>query len=97
MVIFLGTINPITGRPSTTPSVTLCQQQQKSAEESSNGGQIGTFVPQCTPDGQYKPVQCHALTGFCWCVNNAGVRLQGTEQRYKQPDCEGMLEKVAKI
>lgn len=84
----------MTGLPTTTPSVTLCQQQQKSAEESSNGGQIGSFVPQCLPDGQYKPVQCHALTGFCWCVNNAGVRLQGTDQRYKQPNCGGKMDEI---
>ena len=52
-------------------------------------GQIGGFIPECTPDGAFKPVQCHALTGFCWCVNHIGVRIVGTEERYKEPSCEG--------
>jgi len=70
--------------------LTPCHQQQVNAEESINNGQkIGTFVPQCQTSGEYKPVQCHALTGFCWCVDKNGGRVQGTEQRYKEPNCDG--------
>ncbi|XP_066916820.1 uncharacterized protein [Clytia hemisphaerica] len=70
--------------------VSPCQQQQQNAEESINNKQVvGAFVPQCQSDGTYKPVQCHALTGFCWCVDGNGARVQGTEERFKMPNCGG--------
>ena len=68
--------------------LTICQQQQLIAE-SSSGAMVGGFIPQCLSDGNYKTVQCHALTGFCWCVNVEGIRIQGTEERYKEPNCSG--------
>jgi len=34
---------------------------------------IGTYVPQCTNDGFYHPKQCHASTGYCWCVTPDGT------------------------
>lgn len=87
----LDTNNPTATSPQAHPLLSPCQQQQQTAEDAINKGkQIGTFVPQCQSDGTYKQVQCHALTGFCWCVDNAGSRLQGTEQRYKEPFCQGI-------
>ena len=84
----ITTANSIENNPSST--LTPCQLQQQSAEESiSNKQVLGAFVPQCQPDGSYKPVQCHALTGFCWCVDDNGTRVQGTEERFKMPNCEG--------
>ena len=59
--------------------------------ESEAKGEVGGFIPQCTDEGAYKTVQCHALTGFCWCVSVQGVRIQGTEERYKEPDCDGKM------
>ncbi|XP_065056519.1 agrin-like isoform X1 [Rhopilema esculentum] len=47
----------------------------------------GAFVPQCEEDGSYKKVQCHGSTGFCWCVDWNGVKKEGTEERFKKPDC----------
>ena len=70
--------------------LTLCQEQQREAESASEG-MIGGFVPQCNNDGSYKTTQCHALIGYCWCVNENGVRLQGTEAKYKEPNCNGMF------
>ena len=70
--------------------LSACQMQQQNAEDSiANKQVLGAFVPQCHPDGAYKPVQCHALTGFCWCVDGNGNRVQGTEERFKMPNCEG--------
>ena len=68
---------------------TSCQSLHMTAVSAADG-QIGGFIPECTPGGAFKPVQCHALTGFCWCVNHIGVRIVGTEERYKEPSCEGM-------
>uniref|UniRef100_A0A3B4WXS8 Thyroglobulin type-1 domain-containing protein n=1 Tax=Seriola lalandi dorsalis TaxID=1841481 RepID=A0A3B4WXS8_SERLL len=37
------------------------------------------FIPECTADGRYSPVQCHTATGYCWCVRvDSGRPLSGT-------------------
>ncbi|XP_048214590.1 thyroglobulin [Perognathus longimembris pacificus] len=32
----------------------------------------GPYVPQCDAFGSWQPVQCHAGTGHCWCVDGKG-------------------------
>uniref|UniRef100_A0A3P8TND0 Thyroglobulin type-1 domain-containing protein n=1 Tax=Amphiprion percula TaxID=161767 RepID=A0A3P8TND0_AMPPE len=40
------------------------------------------FIPECTADGRYSPVQCHSATGYCWCVRvDSGRPLPGTSAR----------------
>lgn len=40
------------------------------------------FIPECTADGRYSPAQCHAATGYCWCVRvDSGRPLPGTSAR----------------
>ncbi|KAM9318607.1 SPARC-related modular calcium-binding protein 1-like [Pholidichthys leucotaenia] len=51
------------------------------------------FLPECTADGRYSPVQCHAATGYCWCVRvENGRPLPGTSARNRIPDCTGAGE-----
>ena len=42
---------------------------------------IGTFVPQCKPDGRYEEVQCGAGWDSCWCVDATGTELPGTKRK----------------
>ncbi|EDO40372.1 predicted protein, partial [Nematostella vectensis] len=44
----------------------------------------GLWVPDCRPDGSYESVQCHALSGYCWCVDRSGHELFGTRVRGKR-------------
>ncbi|KAE8294938.1 SPARC-related modular calcium-binding protein 1 Secreted modular calcium-binding protein 1 [Larimichthys crocea] len=54
------------------------------------------FIPECTADGRYSPVQCHAATGYCWCVRvESGRPLPGTSERNHIPDCTGAEEAPA--
>ncbi|CAL1541817.1 unnamed protein product [Lymnaea stagnalis] len=36
---------------------------------------IGPFLPECLPTGEYNYKQCQS--GYCWCVNDKGVYLDG--------------------
>lgn len=36
----------------------------------------GPYIPQCTHEGKYEPMQCQGL--YCYCVNEHGVELVGT-------------------
>jgi hypothetical protein len=47
---------------------------------------VGMFTPQCDDNGNYKHVQCHGSTGYCFCVDHLGKKIPGTEQRGR-PDC----------
>ena len=46
-----------------------------------------TFVPKCKKNGKYKRVQCHHVTGHCWCVSNSGAKVPGTKVRSGKPVC----------
>ncbi|XP_067423080.1 HLA class II histocompatibility antigen gamma chain [Emydura macquarii macquarii] len=56
------------------------------AESSFSGDYPGRFRPQCDENGDYLPKQCHASTGFCWCVYKNGTKIEGSETRGKL-DC----------
>ena len=61
---------------------TKCQQEFDAIPE----GIVGAFVPQCEEDGSYSKVQCHGSTGYCWCVDELGNKLEETVQR-GPPNC----------
>ncbi|XP_077023848.1 thyroglobulin [Tamandua tetradactyla] len=51
-------------------------QRRPSAPGDSAGGasplRAGPYVPQCDALGGWRPAQCHASTGHCWCVDRKG-------------------------
>lgn len=51
------------------------------------------FVPECTTDGKYERVQCHASSGLCWCSDNEGRVYSDTKVRGK-PDCSNLPGKT---
>ncbi|KAM9829004.1 nidogen-2 [Syngnathus typhle] len=57
-----------------------CEQHRDSIKTTSPEGYplVGAFVPQCDPNGQYTPQQCHGSSGHCWCVDSHGQERPGT-------------------
>ena len=48
----------------------------------------GEYVPQCSEDGNFAPVQCHGSTGYCWCVRpDTGEPVGESMTRSQQPQC----------
>ncbi|XP_058805894.1 SPARC-related modular calcium-binding protein 2 isoform X2 [Phymastichus coffea] len=43
--------------------------------------------PDCRADGTYSPIQCHAETGYCWCVSPKGRPIQNTSVKGARPRC----------
>uniref|UniRef100_A0A1A7YHY0 CD74 molecule, major histocompatibility complex, class II invariant chain a n=1 Tax=Iconisemion striatum TaxID=60296 RepID=A0A1A7YHY0_9TELE len=73
---------PVPPTPQTASVIkTKCQMDALSETR-----KIGGYKPQCDEQGHYKPMQCWHATGFCWCVDEAGNPIQGTEMRGR-PDC----------
>ncbi|XP_032235803.2 uncharacterized protein LOC5510701 isoform X2 [Nematostella vectensis] len=63
--------------------LTSCQSQRNEALGVTLGSPtptpvVGKYIPQCTPEGEYKQVQCYGSTGYCWCVDQMGSPVLGT-------------------
>ncbi|XP_069771801.1 thyroglobulin [Narcine bancroftii] len=51
-----------------------------------------SYIPQCTETGEYETVQCNAVTGHCWCVDNDGMEIYGTRQSKHPEHCPTICE-----
>ena len=60
-------------------------------ERANSKPMLGGFVPSCKGDGSYEKKQCHASTGYCWCVSEDGKEIKGTRKAPGQGEleCEG--------
>ncbi len=65
-----------------------CCEAQDIAEQ--NCGGLGCYIPQCTESCQWESMQCWSSTGYCWCVDQNGVEIEGTSTPSWQglPECE---------
>ncbi|XP_071353111.1 SPARC-related modular calcium-binding protein 1-like [Trachinotus anak] len=79
-------------RPTDSPQT--CERERESLlSQMLSAWQEERFIPECTADGRYRPVQCHTATGYCWCVRvDSGRPLSGTSARNHIPDCTGAEE-----
>ena len=61
-----------------------------------NCGGLGCYIPECTEDCEWVPMQCWSSTGYCWCVDENGTEIEGTSTPswQGQPDCEEFEECV---
>jgi len=59
-----------------------------------NCGGLGCYIPECTEDCEWVPMQCWSSTGYCWCVDQDGTEIEGTSTPawQGQPDCEEFEE-----
>ncbi|KAJ7356065.1 hypothetical protein OS493_026988 [Desmophyllum pertusum] len=67
--------------------MTTCQREYLDA--TSGRALLGRFVPTCSADGSYAPMQCHGSTGFCWCVTKDGQEIAETKIR-GHPKCKAV-------
>lgn len=54
--------------------MTFCELQREI-----NAARLDDFIPRCAGDGEFEVVQCHSISGECWCVDEAGVEILGTK------------------
>ncbi|XP_015258263.1 PREDICTED: SPARC-related modular calcium-binding protein 1 isoform X3 [Cyprinodon variegatus] len=66
-----------------------CLVERNQALEQSRRPQESTFIPECNEDGTFAQVQCHTLTGYCWCVTTDGKPVSGSSVHNRRPVCSG--------
>ncbi|XP_037551435.1 SPARC-related modular calcium-binding protein 1 [Nematolebias whitei] len=68
-----------------------CRTERSDALEQSRRPHESIFIPECNGDGTYAQVQCHTLTGYCWCANTDGKPVSGSSVRNRTPVCSGSV------
>ncbi|XP_052001377.1 SPARC-related modular calcium-binding protein 1-like isoform X2 [Xyrauchen texanus] len=66
-----------------------CRTERSQALEQAKRPQESIFIPECNDDGTFAQVQCHTLTGYCWCVTIDGKPVSGSSVQNKTPVCSG--------
>ncbi|XP_054469765.1 SPARC-related modular calcium-binding protein 1 isoform X2 [Anoplopoma fimbria] len=68
-----------------------CRVERNQALEQARRPQESMFVPECNEDGTFAQVQCHTLTGYCWCVTTDGKPVSGSSVHNRTPVCSGSV------
>ncbi|XP_037341660.1 SPARC-related modular calcium-binding protein 1 isoform X5 [Pungitius pungitius] len=66
-----------------------CRVERNQALEQGRRPQEALFIPECNDDGTFTQVQCHTLTGYCWCVTSDGKPVSGSSVHNRTPVCSG--------
>jgi len=63
-------------------------------EAEADCGGLGCYIPQCTESCDWEPMQCWSSTGYCWCVDENGVEIEGSSMPSWQgtPNCEEHIQ-----
>ncbi|XP_047677663.1 nidogen-2 isoform X3 [Tachysurus fulvidraco] len=76
---------------------TQCEHHRDSAQSGVDGFPlVGAYVPQCDEQGHYRSQQCHASSGYCWCVDSRGQERAGTRTPPGTPahNCDTPVDEV---
>ncbi|XP_056151961.1 SPARC-related modular calcium-binding protein 1 isoform X2 [Lampris incognitus] len=68
-----------------------CRVERIQALEQAKRPQEAMFIPECNEDGTFAQVQCHTLTGYCWCVTTDGKPVSGSSVHNRTPVCSGSV------
>uniref|UniRef100_A0A8C4YVX9 SPARC related modular calcium binding 1 n=1 Tax=Gadus morhua TaxID=8049 RepID=A0A8C4YVX9_GADMO len=68
-----------------------CRMERSQALGQAHRPQESMFVPECNEDGSFAQVQCHTLTGYCWCATTDGKPVSGSSVQNKTPVCSGSV------
>ncbi|XP_061599350.1 SPARC-related modular calcium-binding protein 1 isoform X3 [Cololabis saira] len=66
-----------------------CRSERNQALKQARTPQESMFIPECNEDGTFAQVQCHTLTGYCWCVTVDGKPVSGSSVQNRTPVCSG--------
>ncbi|XP_070698171.1 SPARC-related modular calcium-binding protein 1 isoform X1 [Pempheris klunzingeri] len=72
-------------------SQSKCRVERYQALEQARRPQESMFIPECNEDGTFAQVQCHTLTGYCWCVTSDGKPVSGSSVHNRTPVCSGSV------
>ena len=74
----------------------MCQKERRLALGWDITPTDDVFLPECKPDGSYKPVQCLQSEGPCWCVYGNGKEVPGTREDREKTDvsCVGKYSNI---
>ncbi|KRX95015.1 Sparc-related modular calcium-binding protein 1 [Trichinella pseudospiralis] len=75
-------------------------QRQKALEDHKKTPTSGIYIPVCTGENDrlFQQVQCHKLTGFCWCAEpESGKPIPNTSAKNARPVCDQKEKTALKI
>lgn len=69
-----------------TPEISCLEEQKASKRLFDVSDSENVIVPDCTTDGQFKVIQCHQKSKYCWCVHPlTGRAITETSTRNGKP------------
>ncbi|CAL8099914.1 unnamed protein product [Orchesella dallaii] len=84
------------GSVSETTEQSNCWTDRQSALASQKQNE-SIIIPECTPNGTYRKVQCAQGKAYCWCVEEeSGVQIPNTVVFNTTPDCNNRYSKPMK-